>query len=81
MGSHSWHSVPPTRWEEVILGMEEMGGVRYYFICHLNGSHVIQFLKTAIKNVVHAADNNYCIFHPSRIYSNRNNTMYHDHCT
>ena len=41
--------MPSTRWEEVILGMEEMGGVRYYFICHLNGSHVIQFLKTAIR--------------------------------
>ena len=48
-----------------------------------HGCHVIQFLKTAIKNVVHAADINYCIilFHPSRIYSNRNNTIYHDHCT
>ena len=39
----------PIRWEEVILGMEDMGGVRYYFLCHLNGSHVIQFLKTAIR--------------------------------
>ena len=34
---------------EVIVGMEEMGGVRYYFLCHLNGSHAIQFLKTAIR--------------------------------
>ena len=33
--------------------MEEMGGVRYYFLCHLNGSHVIQFLKTAISGVEH----------------------------
>ena len=41
--------MPPTRWEEVILGMEEMGGVKYFFLCHLNGSRVMQFLKTAIR--------------------------------
>ena len=57
--------MPPTRWEEVILGMEEMGGVRYYFLCHLNGSHVIQFLKTA--NIIYLVSGDLVLYHLSTL--------------